>query len=583
MADLLTHLSISDSVVGRLRETADYRDLPLELISIGNQCADLSQICDPRIAADLRADVLDFFRRTTRLPFLPDAFLEVGGMKSWLDKMFGYKDPSGTDGGAMTAYLRHSTNAIAHLVYGSEAGSADGDIGAETDQGYVLEPDELKSILSANVSSYLPHEHLDFVPDLAGFPDQPATYALESEAPVRVSAQLRVFVQVLAEDLASLEYEWASALDDGQSDSRSFCIRLGRLLHTIEDYWFHSNYCEISALASAGLRTLPKINEAASFDPAFDQMLGDLGDDPVTRVRARRLLARRLLTGAQPGGPPLLCTGSFDEIDSAHSLGRALDAVEAALVKPLRGVASEVGLPVVDLLLSRELRSSMACSRSEADYIKAQRRLVLDGAPQRSVERLLRDRKINRHAAEELQQALRLEREMEQRHRFLGGPGGFMIRGLAEMERTRAQDDREVSLVDREPLWESAVRQSCPSSERFRSHTLMAKDTAADGPFRTQAVQMARDTSILAADLVVHRLVTGLDPSVGIDWNRVLLASFFPASLGRDGGLDERLATQRSELPGQLLGPEAGSEQLANLRQSAVKDAVMRSYLSKVR
>ena len=113
-------------------------------------------------------------------------------------------------------------------------------------------------MFKASFTQYYPHEHTDQPPYVwdASEPARRAEVVRHQPAPRgSLTRQGRImnavdndYIQYLAERLTKLEAEWRRFKPADAEARRKALVRLGKILHGVEDWFFHSNVVELVRL-----------------------------------------------------------------------------------------------------------------------------------------------------------------------------------------------------------------------------------------------------------------------------------------------------------------------------------------------
>jgi hypothetical protein len=161
------------------------------------------------------------------------------------------------------------------------------------------------------------------------------------------------YVGYLAEGLAKVEDDWRALKRDDRAGRQLLLVRAGKLLHGIEDWFFHSNVVELLELRSFR----PEQLEAESDEAFVQRFVKDVAKrrpefvaaDPAERLRLQRRLYRRLRYPAYDSGTKTQSAGRLSTTrksapslrhaypafpssqDTAHTLLHALENLEHKL------------------------------------------------------------------------------------------------------------------------------------------------------------------------------------------------------------------------------------------------------------
>jgi hypothetical protein len=422
-------------------------------------------------------------------------------------------------------------------------------------------------------------------------------------------------VDYLTEELSKLEVEWATA-EAAQLTARAqrdLLVRLGTLLHAVEDYFFHSNFTE--------LRQWQVLRR--HFSDAFN---------PTTRDGREEIFRRGLwgsrLAGAQPGEKAIhlqrvlyrrlrypvfdsddqpssisedatgtLYTGGFYTTDVYHTLGGALEAIERNA--PLLGADENPAnskLVLVRLAFNedarRELvrggdRAAQALSDTHASQLK-------NGAYTDAIAGRRTAKRISGEAANRLDQAIALDKQRQEAS-ALPCPGAILVTLLQRLQRERDEsaqaarvNDQTVDTITFEGSFNTA------SAENIGTHSLMSKDSNEKEPFREEALALAKHASAGVATMLARRLTSRVPIDSGIDWREILRFFLrFPKHPSQrwEEELFIRISSQKNfcepdvdQLADQprfaLLGPSKDAAALAQLRAGKLVDEWKKYYQS---
>ena len=295
------------------------------------------------------------------------------GLDDWLDKMLGvpFKGPKGSrrthaQFGYVGEFFRHFTDGVTQFIFSN--GAADRQVGAWTTITPLSET-EVDDIYRRFFTQYYPHEHTDqppYVWDASRRPGVKKWYGtsrrqqtIASEAGIMTAVD-DGYIPYLADALTKLEADWRAFKPSESEPRRTGLIRLGKILHGVEDWFFHSNVVELNRLVAHRPARQPTetdeaflrrfVKEALVAEEAYLK-----GDDahrtpPPTleerRIEFKRRLYRRLrfpvyepATRAASGGTPSKSKASAPSLklaypafpsqqDTAHTLLGALENLE---------------------------------------------------------------------------------------------------------------------------------------------------------------------------------------------------------------------------------------------------------------
>jgi hypothetical protein len=256
MGDLHRHAEIFRHVhrtLSTLRPDEDY--ICLEL---GNYLTDISQFRDP--FASMLAKRTVWGQGLGKFGFLPlipvvgvaisEAILNWAiDLDEWIDRMFGVHEPADKRHGRLAAYFERVFAGVTHLIFSDDVqqtamwrpllAPAMGDIAR-------LPPAEVTRMYSKSFTQYYPHEHMDFPPYVL-YGEHRVNHRLYRKGRRGLLAYLEEYTDYLSESLTAIEADWKSLARAGKADPgrHDVLVRLGKALHGVEDYFFHSNHLEL--------------------------------------------------------------------------------------------------------------------------------------------------------------------------------------------------------------------------------------------------------------------------------------------------------------------------------------------------
>jgi len=611
MGDVSTHAQITEFVVAEARRTIGDVAVPPEeytYLELGNFLTDVSQFRDPTAFHRARGVAL---ARAQELSYGTAGIGDVGG---WADDVFGRaREPRH---GALPEMLRLLVQGFVHLLFDTDglpaiAGALD--LAAPGRRPAILPahgipPADVTRALAAHFTQYYPHEHLDFPPTRAALATH-RTDPLFAAGPRGLVAYLEADIDYLSEALSQLELEWVTARAAGVSAAQrqGFLVRLGHLLHPVEDYFFHSNLLEQhqwSLVRAAHPRLDP--DTPADLRALVDGALAETRLDP-SSVALRRKLARRLRYPVWDGESRLsrttsdtsiglVYTGGFGQTDVWHTLGGALEAAESTLDRlpashdPRRGP-----LVLFRLLLSRAERREMVARGLLEQHQVAHREQLRSGAFEGAIARW-ESFGLCPHAAARLREAFAQDLAVAEKHKGwvydFPGPGGVLLVMLDQMQRERDASGAAKSLLDRSPTTAYAVESdNMCSEENVGTHSLMSKDAEDKEPMRPEAVALAKHASAAIATTLLARVHSGRPVGEGVDWDAVL-RFFLRGPSPTPGAWESELVAQvrapgayvqpsvdavRDQPPAALLGPGREPQRLAR-RRAGTKQRDLEAY-----
>ena len=300
-----------------------------------------------------------------------DTYADLAGADEWIDTLFGTpleRTPLAPTPGAQAKrdekhygylglFFRHFIEGTTQLLFAQDVPKrTDGEWGT-------IEPvpaTRVTEVFGEFFTQYFPHEHTDqppYVWDASKRPGKPAMYGPSRRQGTLRDGDVGVMnavdthdVAYLAEGLATLEDEWRAHKPGDQAGRQRLLVRMGKLLHGVEDWFFHSNVVELLELRSFRPAQLDGESDeeflkrfvaaVAKHRPEF------VAAEPTERLRLRRRLYRRLRFPAYDAGTKEQSAGRLSATrmstpslrhaypafpssqDTAHTLLHALENLE---------------------------------------------------------------------------------------------------------------------------------------------------------------------------------------------------------------------------------------------------------------
>ncbi len=482
---------------------------------------------------------------------------------------------------------------------------------------------EVERVLGAHWTQYFPHEHVDRPPvDPDGEPR--GAHPLHRRGHRRLSAYLEEDIDVLSESLTGIEVDWKAAVGLDRSEPRrhDVLVRLGTVLHAVEDFFFHSNHAELH-LWHGLRRERPRGETDEAYRVWFMENVrsrwlppdgGDATQDgdrdvwrPSPTQQVRTHLRRLHHPGPEPEGAPdrstsgssldHLHTGGFGSADLFHTVGAALEGLGSAVDRsPLGRRGTEPVL--LRALVDRAFRSRMAGDRRYLDeQVRRHREQLGSGLFERGIDHLRAQGYLNERAAAAWRRAVAVDAALERVGPHTPGVGGFLLGTLAraheELERSRTHSRRLDSGDTFGPGNVFDVRpDNGASGEHLGSHTLMAKDSATSLPLHREAKRLARFASVAVATTLASEVSRSRDTTEGLDWD-VVLRHYLRFPSGDPSGWESQVlehvrthaadptVEQVTDLPPTLLASGAqGAARLARRRAGSLRAELERRYVA---
>ncbi len=569
MGDISTHAGISHFVAGQITSAVPAALVPAEhyaYLEFGNYLTDVSQFRDPvahhagRVKTHkmaLSTAAFNIFGLTggwsvaaapVSLALSPVTipFTYILGLTGWTHRLWGQKEPEAQRHGALAEFFRRLSLGVAHQTLSAEGRAATDKAIEDINRvrraaGRPELPDrgpgefppmsaaQVDAVHTAHFTQYWPHEHLDFpiVEDAEHHRDLDRF----KPSPRKVQTYLEEHIEAIAQQLAKLEQDWVQAASGAADDRRDLMVRLGHLLHAVEDWWFHSNFCELyrwNRVRAAQPALDPTV--AADLDALLAAALADGGVADSTEQR--RLLRRRLRYPVYDGdelgdvddttsldGTQFVFTGGFGETDIFHTLGKALEGMEHGPSSRVTAALANADVTLFRVLFREQVRRDMVRDEDETKMADEHEKELKAGEIHRKLDALHTSGWLCDRAWEEFKRAFDLDKEVEEEWSLFPGCGGMIIQLTSMMQEERTKSGKRQSELNADPTSPRGIATTNEASgENIGTHSLLAKDTTTSEPFRDDAVRLAKHASGSVAHHLLARVASGAPADQGIDW-----------------------------------------------------------------
>lgn len=445
-----------------------------------------------------------------------DTYADLSGADTWIDTLLGTPIER-TPGvarddakhyGYLGEFFRLFIEGTTHLLFAQDVTHRlDGAWGSIKP----IPANRVDDVYGEFFTQYYPHEHTDQPPYVWNASKRPANklYQASQRQSNLTDGKVGVmnavdahYVAYLAEGLAGIEDDWWALKRDDQAGRQRLLVRAGKLLHGVEDWFFHSNVVELLELRSYR----PAQVEGESDDAFLKRFVNDVAKrrpefvaaQPAELIRFKRKLFRRLRYPAYEAGDKTQSAGVLSKTkmstpssrhaypafpsaqDTAHTLLHALENLEqklvgkpgevpswaketleqfnlealGALAEPLVVAAAtpklRESIPLVLTLLSDDERRRLAANVAPEDWP------LQPGAaaPKRKVKETELELQLKRHAAAlepRLQSDGNTESNYDQFVRFLAKRGRLNAKGRAALLAAFAIDRKAEQLPTEAP------------------------------------------------------------------------------------------------------------------------------------
>lgn len=385
------------------------------------------------------------------------------------------------------------------------------------------------------------------------------------------------YIQLLSEELSKLELDWKEKrnLTKKSPERHDILVGFGKALHTVEDYFFHTNFVELhlwntkrrqyssvepeeifkarfSKDALKAYRNYRGYNEYGTENSAIDSDVGN-------QTRWRRKLMRRLRypvydsqnrlsTSESLSSLNLIYPGGFESKDMFHTMAGALESMEALLAgfdklgsevpaafRSSLGLSTSGSLRESELVLIRTLFNKEERTRldNDPDYLKSQivRHVeqLNSNIYEKNIEYFHKLGFLNQQAANSFSKAVTLDKGVESLHSQTPGCSGFLIQFLAEAQgelndsrRESIRKDSEHNGTPNEGNVLDERSDNGASGEAVGTHTLLSKDTPKSQPLHEDSEVLGKFASLAVVRLLLTEINENRDSGTGLDWDRIL-------------------------------------------------------------
>lgn len=557
MGEIKTHKAISQHTISQLKgidSNANYT-----WIEFGNFLTDISQFRDPYSYITGKAKL---FAGTYLHPVLhPNPpWPSTGKRLKWLDDLFGSAQPHEKRHGALPNFFYYLGQAYANLKFADNSSFALKEKDIEP-----LPVEGLNREFLRAFTQYYPHEHLDYPPPLFLGIIEPKRLRSYSRLNRGLIGYLEHQIQYISEELTKVEFEWINnrGLPASHPIRCELLVRLGHILHAVEDYYFHSNAVEIRQfkLVSGKFPGRRPIESLEDYQFILSNGLyGIIPNEAPNSILLRRRFARRLrFHNMEKPAIDFVYTGAFGADDVSHTLHDGLKSIEESLSPEQRAGVKKFKSPLLRVLLSEQERHLIAGSNVKTiEYIEEHnlqlRQLnLLNGFDPKIHSPLLEDFELanclNPQAKAALLKAFEEDIRLLTDYPMLTGVGGFLIFWLGHIQRQVNTSKNKSKELDKDvtSIFNTDIDNGA-SEERVGSHSLLSKDSDEKEPLRKEAVALAKFASAAVAVTLLDRIKENPNPKQGIDWD-IFIRHFLRIPNDEPDSWEEQVLGEKEEMP----------------------------------
>ncbi len=551
MGHIKTHAEISVHVTRQLE--AILPGINLVYIELGNFITDIAQFRDPYAYIRAKGRIWNTALADGGLRALA-VQLGLGSVRPWLDDLMGRAE-KGRRHGALADFFEQIALFFTHQFFANDSPIALKLLVDETLTTHSsfkpLPPFEVDRVFKWAFTQYYPHEHVDFPPEGEG-PNH-RSHVLFQTASRKLLRYLEEQLQFISEELSKIEHQWVlnrtlPATDPVRCD---LLVRLGHILHAVEDFYFHSNTVEVKQWHRL-LKLYPQ-RQPYQKDADYQFLVSNIlqgtrhqSYQAEVKTRLARRLGRRLRypifvrdtegdQGASEDATNLIYTGGFGQTDMFHTMHGALEAIEEVLERP-HPHGDDTGqrirqsdLVLIKTLFNEQERRDMVEDEQYKNFkVQEHQHQLISQQYRQWIEQMRVQGKITARGESALFSAFQEDRILEDRYPGIAGTnipgvGGFLINFLALLQAEVDRSSQKAKELDAKPesVFDWATTNGA-SEEMIGTHSLMAKDSDKKEPLREEAMALAKFASAAIAIILVRRIQNDSDPDHGLDWDTIV-------------------------------------------------------------
>ncbi len=276
-----------------------------------------------------------------------DLYAGIAGADTWIDKMFGtpiertigdLKKRDEKHYGYIGQFFRYFIEGVTQWLFAEEITSK---VTGEWAKVGKISEKSITEIYTEFYTQYYPHEHTDMPPyvwDASKRPQNKPWYGpskrqhtIEDKVGV-MNAVDNHYIQYMSESLSDLEQEWRKLKPDDLAEKRKWLVKVGKILHGIEDWYFHSNVVELVRLRGHKPAQRPDEDTDAFVKRFVEEVLKNEPEfmDPATttekQIQLQRILYRRLRYPTYLRGDRIQSGGKISKETSEQTLHHAYPA-----------------------------------------------------------------------------------------------------------------------------------------------------------------------------------------------------------------------------------------------------------------
>jgi len=582
MGEISRHYEIYRNTFEQIKQK--YAKNQYTFVELGNFLTDISQFRDP---------YANFSAKKRVWEKAPIIIRNIVGFDLWIDDLFGKPEKRY---GHLADYFFNICRGITHMAFSDDIPKKN-----NKDNAFYLnhlfanlEPvpaKDVDEVFYNFFTQYYPHEHLD-MPDfylLNGYKskNEDKDYDIGTTNLYRINGKdekvglakyLGEQIEFIAEELSEIE-QGISDNNLSPQQKRDLFVRLGKTLHPIEDYFFHSNYVELNLFNYLkNSRSSAETDEeylywfykrALEIYNTFSCYKGSSDDYNKDKLLWQRKLIRRMRfplfeknTGNELGAPDKtdsleslnkIYTGGFGSNDMFHTMISALENIEKMFSKSWGILAtnstSQEVLDSIDLVLIKtffnmDYRTELGKDESKLSEAQALHLQQVQGDDYiNKINEIFEKGFLNQQARESFLIAIDIDRQFQKEYSLISGQvagvGGFLIEFLVTSQKEVNESGQKISelapkeIIIKNKNYNTDELQNNPnikmfdldlptdngaSAEEIGNHTLMAKDTPKSQPLYEDANFLAKYASLTVASFIFDKKYVSdyLNGTIGI-------------------------------------------------------------------
>ena len=576
MGTIKRHFLIHQNNFSQIKEKYPEFNQKFSYVELGNFLTDISQFRDPYAAISGKLKLKKEIEKKVqgKVWIFKAVAMSIIDAENWLDELMG------TDlirYGNLSTYFYHICRAITHLTFSDNIPKKQNPIFSNFLNLIVLPSKEVDRVFKSFYSQYYPHEHLD-MPDFNLLEsnktkNESNDYKVGSEKKVRINGDIHNVgilrfledqIKYISEELTDIERNLLKNTITEEEKIDLF-VKLGKILHPIEDFFFHSNFVELllwNQLKNNFSRSKSEDEFLQWFYKNALLIYKNLPgykegkkDYELNQKKWERKLLRRLqfpifekkstIFDALPSKKvslsvkSTLYTGGFGSNDMFHTMINALENLQDQFIKYdptnlqssgmfgniLQGSLNDSlinsELVLIRVFFNKQYRETLFKSDKEKEQAQKKHVEQVQGKDYiDKINELHSNGFLNDEAKESFLQALEIDKKMQTDYpkmteSGLPGVGGFLIEFLISAQDEVNKSEEESKKLDTKSILKNkdnnVMEVDLPtdngaSGEEIGNHTLMGKDSIRSQPLYEDALLLATYASLTISTFIFDKI-----------------------------------------------------------------------------